>query len=216
MLSTAAVFKPGDLVSRSWDVFKDNLGPLLGGFVIIIALISASSVVYFGPLILGGPLSLGYYKMVRDAIAGRRVELGDLFHGFHRFLPAFLAYLVIAIFSIIGTVLCIIPGILVGIVYAPVYLFILDGENDFWQAMESSRKMVMDNFMQWLLLTAVLFLLNLGGLLLCCVGILATAPMSAIVIALAYDQELGLAALDTTAAPVDSGMDAPQDPPFEG
>lgn len=216
MSPTAAVFKPGALITKSWDVFKDNLGPLLGGFVIMVAILSASGVVYFGPLILGGPFALGYYKMVRDAIAGRRVEMGDLFYGFHHFLPAFLAYLLISIFSIIGTLFCIIPGILVGIVYAPVYLFILDGENDFWQAMESSRKMVMENFMQWLLLMAVLFLLNLGGLLLCCVGILVTGPMSTVIIALAYDQELGLAAINTLATPVDPGMDAPQDPPFEG
>lgn len=232
MNPSRVVFSSGDLLDQSWRIFKNNLGPLLGGFVLMMAPGVPANIFYYGSynwdwpsyliwlsqlvqFALYGPLMLGYYKMVHCAVAGHRVEFRDLFYGFSRFWPAFLAYFVIALFTAIGMLFCIIPGMLVTLVYLPVYLIILDGEDDFWKAMESSRKMVMDNFSQWLKLGVVLFLLNLAGMLLCCVGILVTAPMTYIVIALAYDQELGLAAIDTIASPVDAGTDVPQDLPFE-
>lgn len=221
MNPSRVVFSSGDLLDQSWRIFKQNLWPLLGGALTISALsVAANLIDYWSPFewsflitwlfylvqfVLSGPLMLGYYKMIRCAVAGHRVEFTDIFYGFSRFLPAFFANFVIGIFTAIGFLFCIIPGMLVSLVYLPVYLFILDGENDFWKAMEASRKLVMNNFTQWLLLGVVLFLLNLAGMLLCCVGVLATMPMTFIAITLAYEQEHGCAA-----------MDAPQDPPFEG
>lgn len=218
MNPSRVVFSSGDLLDQSWRIFKNNLGPLLGGFVLMMATGGPSNFFSYGSynwdwpsylpwlsqlvqFVLYGPLMLGYYKMVRSAVTGQRVEFMDLFYGFSRFWPAFLAYFVSALFSIIGMLFCIIPGMLVALVYLPVYLFILEGENDFWKAMESSRKMVMNNFAQWLLLGLVLLLFNLVGMLLCCVGMFVTAPMTSIVIALAYDLERGLDIPDTTALP---------------
>ncbi len=189
-MSQAGVqFEIGQVLGRSWEIFKANLGPLLGGFLVMFVIIGASSAVYIGPIILSGPMTLGFYKMARTAVNGQSVEFSDLFSGFQKFLPAFLAYLIIAIFTSIGMIFCILPGILVSLVYMPTYLFILDDNLDFWNAMEASRKMVMNNFGQWLLLLVVLFALNLVGMLACCVGFVVTAPVSILAITLAYDME---------------------------
>lgn len=186
-------FDIGSMLGESWNVFKNNVGPLLGGMVLMMVIIAAGNLIPIVglviPMLLGGPLVLGYYKMVRSAIAKQPVEFGDLFSGFQKFLPAFLAYLIIAIFTGIGTLLCIIPGIIVSILYAPTWLFLLNDNLDFWPAMEASRKMVSANFVQWLLLFLVMMGINIAGGLACCVGVLVTFPMTFVLITLAFDLE---------------------------
>lgn len=199
-------FEPFSLASRGWDIFKANVGPLLGGFVVLAALISASSYVVVGPLVIGGPLMVGYFKIVRDAAAGRPAQFGDLFYGFQNgFLPALLVGLVSQLLITVGMVLCILPGLFLVLVYWPVYLVLLDGETDFWKAMETSRKLVMDNFVQWIWLHVVMQLLLLAGALLCGVGLLVAIPIVLIMTSLAYDMQRSGEPVDVAAEPVDPG-----------
>lgn len=191
-------FDVGKIIGDSWGIFKGNVGPLLGAVVVMWVIVVVSGWVFIGPIILTGPLLLGLFKMAQSAVREQPVEFGDLFSGFQKFLPAFLAYLLITIFSAIGMIFCIIPGILISILYTPTYLIILNGNLGFWDAMEASRKMVMDNFGQWIILSLVLFVLNLVGALACGVGLLVTMPMSLIIITVAYDLECQAA--DSTAA----------------
>lgn len=199
-------FEPFGLASKGWDIFKGNVGPLLGGFVVLAALISASAAVYFGPLILTGPLMVGYFKMIRDAAAGRPAQFADLFYGFQNgFLPALLVGLVSQLLIGVGMVLCILPGLFLAIVYWPVYLVLLDGETDFWKAMETSRKLVMDNFVQWIWLHVVMQLMLLAGVLLCCVGVFVAFPIALIMTSLAYDMQRRTEPVDVAAEPLDPG-----------
>jgi uncharacterized membrane protein len=182
-------FDIGQMITTSWEIFKNNLGPLLGGAVVVLALISAGSMVYIGGIILSGPLVAGFYKVCLAGVRGEPLDFGDVFWGFKKFLPTFLAYLVTTIFAGIGMIFCIIPGILVAILYFPTYLFIIDQGLDFWDAMEASRKMVMNNFGQWLLLGVVTILLSIAGMLACCVGSFVAMPIVFLMITMAYEQE---------------------------
>ena len=71
----------------------------------------------------------------------------------------------------------------------------------FWDAMEASRKMAMKNIGQWVILALALFAFNLVGMIPCGLGLLATAPMTCIIITMAYDLEQN-AVLDVAAEPV--------------
>jgi uncharacterized membrane protein len=184
-------FEPGQIVGQSWEVFKNNVGPLLGGFLVLGIILSVSSMVPFAPLVLTGPFLLGFYKMVQTAAQAHPVDFADIFSGFQKFLPAFLACVLITIFSSVGLIFCIVPGILISILYMPTFLFILNEDLAFWDAMEASRKMVMDNLGPWIVLALILAGLNLLGALVCGLGLLVTGPMSAIAIALAYDRNKG-------------------------
>jgi len=188
MSGTAVKFDIVQLFKDSWELFKKNISPLLGGYLIAVVIISVSGLIYIGPLILSGPLMFGMFKMARMAVNGEPLEIGVLFSGFQRFLDSFLAYLIIAIFTMVG-MLCIIPGLLISIAYMTTYLFMLDDNTAFWDSMESSRKMVMNNPVQWIILWLALCLLNIVGMLACCVGIVVTGPMTLLIVALAYDQE---------------------------
>lgn len=199
-------FDFGQMVQTSWELLKKYPGPLVGGLVIMIALNAAGNMIYIGSLILSGPLTVGMYMIALAAVRGQNVELADLFAGFKKFLPSFLAYLVTMIFTIVGMVFCIIPGIFVALIYSLVYLFIIDENMDFWPAMEASRKMVMNNLGQWILLFLVIILINLAGALACCVGLLISSPIAFLMITMGYEQERRALAASSYSA------DSPQNP----
>jgi uncharacterized membrane protein len=190
------------LFKDSWELFKNNVSPLLGGYLVFMVIVMVSGAVYIGPLVLGGPLTLGLFKMARMAVRGEPIEFSELFSGFQRFLDAFLANLLISIFTMVGAIFCVIPGLLIGIAYMSTYLFMLDDKLPFWESMEASRKMVMKNPLQWLLLWLALCLFNILGTLACCVGLIVTGPVSILVITLAYDAERKAVAA-APAAPVE-------------
>ncbi len=189
MGDTPVRFDITQLFKDAWELFKNNVSPLLGGYLVLMVIVMVSGVVYIGPMILSGPLSLGLFKMCRLAVNGEPIEFGELFSGFQRFLDAFLANLLMTIFAMVGMIFCILPGLFIGLMYMLTYLFMLDDKLAFWDAMEASRKVVMKNPGQWILLWLALFLFNLLGMLACCVGIILTAPVSMLIITLAYDAE---------------------------
>ena len=204
-------FDFGQLISDSWRIFSSNAGPLLGGVVItaIIVAVGNGMAMVVGSLLMG-PLTLGLFKMARDASRGGKADFVDLFFGFReKFIHAFVANLLISIFTAVGFILCIVPGILVSILYMLTYLFLLETNLDFWGAMEASRKKVMEDFGQWLLLGLLLMALNLVGSIPCGLGLLVTAPMTLVALTLAYDQAVLGAAPPATAA------DVPPPPPTD-
>lgn len=185
-------FPVGDIFKRSWDILMANLGPFIGISLIAVLVVAVgNSVTVVGGSLLIGPFMLGLFRMALDASRGRKIEFADGFYGFNNFLPAFLVGLLVTIFSTIGAILCILPGLFVALIYWPVYCFLYDDRLDFWPAMEKSRQFVMANFGQWALLFVVVIGLNILGAMACGVGMLVTVPMTLIATALAYDAQRG-------------------------
>ena len=179
------------LLGNAWEVLKKNLSPLIGGFLVYVLLLSVGNVVYIGGLIISGPLMFGLFRMSQLAIRGESIDFMVLFSGFQRFLDCFLANLLISVFTVIGGLFCILPGLLIAVLYMPAYLFIIDRNQNFWEAMESSRQMVMANLMPWILLAIILWAINLAGVMCCCIGWVVTGPLSFLVITMAYEQACG-------------------------
>jgi uncharacterized membrane protein len=69
---------------------------------------------------------------------------------------------------------------------------VIDHRMEFWQAMETSRKIVTKNWFAFFVLALVLFLVNLLGVLALGVGLLVTAPVTACAAAIAYKEIVGL------------------------
>jgi uncharacterized membrane protein len=62
----------------------------------------------------------------------------------------------------------------------------------FWTAMETSRKLVAKNWISWIFLFVIITIINILGFLACCVGLLITSPLSACIVAAAYEGVIGL------------------------
>ncbi|MDA2927751.1 hypothetical protein MYX78_11080 [Acidobacteria bacterium AH-259-G07] len=180
-VSTARV-RIGHWINRGWDWFVEDLG-----MHILITLIPAL-LIYSGFIVfLVGPVAAGV------ALAGlrkanlNRVEFKDFADGFSKyFLPAFLSGLLILVFSTIGLVFLIVPGLVILAMYQFSYHFIVDRNMDFWEAMESSRKLVSQDYFGFTLFGILLGLINLLGVLFMGVGLLVTLPVSWLAITAAY------------------------------
>lgn len=190
MSASTPQFSPIDMIKDSWAPVAANAGPLIGGVVLATILSMAAGMIpMIGPALVQGPLQFGLYAVALSASRGKTAEFTDIFAGFQRFVPAFVAGLLISIFTIVGFICCVIPGFLVAVLYAPTYLYMIEEGLDFWPAMERSRTVVMNNFGQWLILFIVLAVFNLIGAIPCGLGLLLTIPMTLIVTTRAFEME---------------------------
>jgi hypothetical protein len=98
---------------------------------------------------------------------------------------------VIGIVLVIGIIL-LLPAIYLGIAYTFSIPLIVDRKANFWAAMETSRKLITHQWFPFFGFSLVLFLINLAGVLACCIGVIFTAPLTVCAIAAAYENIVGL------------------------
>jgi uncharacterized membrane protein len=143
------------------------------------------------PIILQGPLFAGFHIYCMKRILGRPAEFPDLFKGFNFFVPTLVASLVISLFVFGGTLLCIIPGLVVAAMFKFTYLFIVDKRMDFWPAMMASHAVVKNDYFGFTMFLILMGLVNLLGALCCIVGILVSIPVTLAAITIAYQELVG-------------------------
>jgi hypothetical protein len=175
----------GRWIGEGWNLVKADIG-----IFVLLALVFTvlNSMV---PILISGPLTAGFHIFCMKKILGRRAEFADLFTGFNFFIPALVASLVISVFVFAGTLLCIIPGLVVAAMYKFTYLFIVDKRMDFWPAMEASRAVVKNDYFGFTMFLLALIGINLLGVLLCVVGLLVTIPLTFAAITVAYKEVVG-------------------------
>ena len=143
-------------------------------------------------LVLGGPLTLGLSIFFLNIVRKKDVEFTNLFDGFNRFGVAFLAYILVAIFVILWSLLLIIPGIIAALSYSMTYYIIVDNDTiDAQTAIKKSKAMMNGhklklfylglNFLGW----ALLCILTLG------IGFLWLFPYMGTSFALFYEDIKG-------------------------
>lgn len=201
----------GGWLSESWKVVTENAVILVAGFLVIAIALSLSSIVVVGPFILAGPFLVAFTKVSKRCLDGQSPEFGELFSGFEDFARTCIAGLLfmgvivakVIIDMVLNFVLAYIPclGSILGIVislglqiailaltlvFIPIVAFRDDVQPV--DALTTSVQFAMDNLQPVGLLAAVLFGLNLVGMLACGIGVLITAPMAFIVQVIAYER----------------------------
>jgi hypothetical protein len=203
--------KIGEYFGRGWEIFKQK-APLFVLYTILLVAIQA--VIAFLPYPLGpgggedAPpgggilnfafnvvtpvLAAGYYFVAFQVARRRSAEFNDFFQGFNRFLPIFLTSLISGLLTVIGFALLVLPGIYLAVAYLFAQPLVIDKSADFWQAMETSRKLITKKWFSFFVLLLAIFFLNLGGALLLGIGLLVTIPLSVCIVAAAYEDIVGL------------------------
>lgn len=177
----------GKAVEDAWRLFVADIAPLIIGALIVFVL----SIVSLG--ILAGPLWGGLSKMVAQRVRyGRSADFGDIFSAFDRFWTLFGGALVIGILVALGTLLLIVPGLLLAAIWIYVPMFVVDQEMRLGEAMAASRDLVMRNglgtHVAVVLLLAILA--TVGGWLVG-IGFLLTWPLSVTFVAGLYFRARG-------------------------
>ena len=125
-------------------------------------------------------------------IRGEVVQVGDVFAGLNlALLNLTLAGLVKALLTSLGFVLCILPGIYLGVGYVFALPLVIDKKMEFWPAMEVSRRVVHRHWWSTFALVIVLALVALAGLLVCVVGLLVTVPVASAALMYVYEDLFG-------------------------
>jgi uncharacterized membrane protein len=174
---------PGKWIGEGWELVKADMGT----YVLI-------SLIFFllnGVPFIQGALIAGFHIYTMKKIMGRPAEFGDLFKGFNFFIPTLVAAILIGLFTFLGTLLCIIPGLVVAAMYKFTYLFIVDKRMDFWPAMEASHAVVKNDYFGFTMFLLLAVLVNLLGALCCIVGLLVSIPVTFAAITIAYKELVG-------------------------
>lgn len=173
----------GRWIGAGWQLVKADLG----NFVLVTLIFSLLT----GVPLISGAMIAGMHVYCMKKLLGRRAELADLFHGFNFFVPTLLASLVIALFTFAGTLLFIIPGLVVAAMYKFTYLFIVDKRMDFWQAMQASHAVARNDYFGFTIFLLAMAGVNLLGALCCFVGVFISIPVTFAAITVAYQETVG-------------------------
>jgi uncharacterized membrane protein len=124
-------------------------------------------------------------------LLNRRTDFADLFKGFNFFVPALVASLLITLFTFCGTLVCIIPGLVVAAMFNFTFLFIVDKRMDFWPAMQASHAVVKSDYFGFTMFLLLMVLVDILGALCCIVGLLVAFPVTVAAITVAYQEIVG-------------------------
>src|ERR1019366_7271323 len=170
----------GRCISRGWELVKKDFWLLVGASFVGGIIATGCCIPYLGiliALIVGGPMMGGLYALYLKKIRGQPAVFGDAFLGFSAyFVPLMLAKLVSGLLTGLGFLLCILPGIYVGVCWVFVLPLVIDKKIDFWPAMDLSRKVVTKHW--WLMfgfLIVCVLVAVAGGLARCGGGVGASA-----------------------------------------
>lgn len=174
----------GSCISRGWNLVTAN-------FWLCVGVTFVGSVVANVPFLLG-PAYAGLFWFFLKQIRGRNAKFEDAFEPFNvALLQTFLAGLVWSILVSLGMMLCVIPGLVFGALWAFTWPLLMDKRLEFWPAMEVSRRVLWPNFGGIFCLWCICFLLLLGGMLACYVGIFVAMPVIIAAQAYAYEDFFG-------------------------
>ena len=93
----------------------------------------------------------------------------------------------VIIFTAIGLgLLCWIPALIVSLMYSQFYYLIIEQDAGILESMSLSRQITAGNKLTLFAVWVLVGLLNMVGVLACCVGLLATAPFGALINVVVY------------------------------
>jgi hypothetical protein len=192
----------GACLNRAWDLYMREFGAVFG-VTVLMMLLNAAAIymasrlsVYAGGYIVDAlvetPLMAGLYWFYLKKIRGEAAGVDDLFAGYRTaFAPLALAGLAKGILIGVGLLVCVLPGLFLGLIWAFTTPLIIDKRLEFWAAMETSRQTVMGNIGPFVLLILLCTGIFLSGILACGVGFIFTGPLSLLVFAYAYNDLFG-------------------------
>ncbi|MDR0447224.1 MAG: DUF975 family protein [Treponema sp.] len=116
-----------ELRAAARTLLKGNWLPAAGVTFLYCILTSIASAPFgIAFLVVGGPLTLGYYGYFINMTRGNRAEIENLFSGFKSFGSGFMLLLLQMVLIFLWTLLLIIPGIIKTLSYSMSFLILHD------------------------------------------------------------------------------------------
>jgi uncharacterized membrane protein len=216
---TAVEFGP--VFESAWKVFQQNMGILIGIFVLNLLI---SGVLNFGTAIpigvfaaaaerqgadaagffallqvmhsllmgaLGLYLAAGQVHCNLRASRGAEVQISHMFGGWHSILGAMVVQFLFGLGLVFCLLLLIVPGVFFYLYFWPVVHVYIDRQCSISQAFGLSARIAGINKLNSLLLGLTTLGLFLLGYVTCCIGLVFTIPLASMVSAMAYRHMAG-------------------------
>ncbi len=198
-----------DAIGQAWKLLQPNLGTWIGAafvYLVIIGILNGvqsalsppdiNGVPQIGPVFLvftllsfvvGAFLVGGLMRMAINNARTGRAELGQLFSAGDVFLSLVVASILTTIATVIGFVLCFVPGLLLSGLFLFVTPLIVDKKLGAVEAITTSFNTLKPQMWMALLYLIVVGLLAGVGVLACGFGLLLTFPLALLTIAVTYN-----------------------------
>lgn len=211
-------FPPGEVINESWRIFVDKLGFSVGSFLVVLLLSFVCMGIVFGMMTFAGALAdqkndaaaavvmvvaivlyiataiflihvqIGYQIIQLKLAREQPAELGDLFTG-GRFLGRMiLSSIVFGFMYLLGFVACIVPGIIVMLMFFPYVLVLIDEDSPGIQCLWRAKELTDGNWGSIILVFLVSMGASIAGSMACYVGLLISIPFINLLFAMEYDR----------------------------
>jgi len=111
------------LMSKAIDSLSGNWGLSIGTYLVFGLISGVGGVI---GLIIGGPMRLGSAIFSLNLASGKKIELSQIFDGFENFAESLVAFLLMALYTFLWSLLFIIPGIVAAISYSQTFFILAD------------------------------------------------------------------------------------------
>lgn len=147
LLSRDYKVKIEQYIVSGWGLFKKDMGSYITYSILLgaIGLFAVFAARLAAPLIGGILMSVfgaGIHIFALKRMTGEQPEFKDFFEAFNYFMPLSLNYIVKAALIILGYLCFILPGIYLSVAFSFDTFLVTQKKQDFWDAMQISRKMV--------------------------------------------------------------------------
>jgi len=194
----------------AWEIWKNNLGLLIGITVLFIAGNYAIAIPFavaqavleqqgekemgIAVYVLGQVinnvvqmyLNIGIVQIALKLARRQPASFADLFGGLPRLLPLIGMYLIAALPLLFGFLLLIVPGVLLMLAFWPAYYLIVDGRAGVIESFSIARRITEGNWGSAFVLYIMTIGITLLGCAAVCVGLLFALPLVSVMWATAY------------------------------
>jgi len=179
----------GHIFSRSWEVFKANMGLVFGVLAVQILVTMISAIIpIIGPLLIGGPLGAGVYFVLVRLVRDEEVVVRDMFDGFKEFGRTLGVYWLYSIVVMVGMILFVVPGLILAIGLMPAMYLVLDSNYGVGDTLQESWEMTKGHKWSLFVLSLAIMGIIILGVLAFLVGAIFAIAFAYVVMAAAYDE----------------------------
>jgi uncharacterized membrane protein len=181
-----------ELMRMARESLKGKWGLAIGTFVVFIIIVGAIQLIPMAggllAIFITGQFTLGLTIFTLAISRNQEAKLEQIFLGFNRYGTALGAYLLMALFTFLWTLLLIIPGIIAALSYSMTFFILADDENiGANDAIDKSKKMMDGYKWKFFCLGLRFFLLGLLCILTLGIGFFWLFPYMQVTYAKFYD-----------------------------
>lgn len=127
-----------DFRKKAWQSLTNNWGIAILAYLLCTIAVAAFVSTCFGALVIEGPLMVGYAALTLTISRREQPNIEQLFSGTKYFVNTFVAGLLVTVYTLLWSLLFIIPGIIKGLGYSMTYFILQD--NPGMQGSEAVRR----------------------------------------------------------------------------